>query len=317
MHFDSRAGATMTSAEVVHGQLSRGWKKRSLPVRDGILEILSTFRGALSTRQVYYQLVGRRLVPNRIAGYRAAARVLVRMRRLGEIPYDRIVDRGRRKHVRSGWDSARELMEQAARQFRRDYWTEQPKVVMVACEKAALEGVFAQVVDEYGASLWVVRGFISESFAYDFAEDIRQYNKAGQHVVVYYFGDHDPSGKDIPRDLSKRLRGFGAQFDWIHGGITAEDIEKYNIPPLPAKASDSRSRRFFERYGSVAAELDALPPDILQERIRQAIERHIEWVQWITVARDERIQRADLDLVVNNWESIKALASSNGIGGAP
>jgi len=53
---------------------------------------------------------------------------------------------------------------------------------------------------------------------------------------MLYFGDFDPSGIDIERDLSKRLERYGAE-DFIvqRIALTNEQIKEYNLPPIPVK----------------------------------------------------------------------------------
>ncbi|MBT9167459.1 MAG: hypothetical protein DDT19_00797 [Syntrophomonadaceae bacterium] len=50
----------------------------------------------------------------------------------------------------------------------------------------------------------------------------------------------------------------------------------YNLPPDFTKETDSRSKKFVERYGDLAVELDALPVPVLREKIRTAIEENLD-----------------------------------------
>jgi hypothetical protein len=104
---------------------------------------------------------------------------------------------------------------------------------------------------------------------------------AGQNVTLLYFGDFDPSGEDMVRSLGERL----AQKGLPKGGssptitkcaLTFEDIEEYNLPSDPTKVKDSRREAFVARHGDVAVELDALPVDVLRERIEQEVESRMD-----------------------------------------
>ncbi len=46
----------------------------------------------------------------------------------------------------------------------------------------------------------------------------------------------------------------------------------------PSKTTDTRAKRFFETFGDAcpSAELEAMHPDELRRRVREAIERHID-----------------------------------------
>ena len=98
----------------------------------------------------------------------------------------------------------------------------------------------------------------------------------------------------------------------INGGVykkialTKEDITKYNLPhdPNAVKKTDTRCRRFVEKWGLYAVELDALPPDILEERIREAIEAHIdlgEFNKQKSIAQKEREEILSFKGRVEDW----------------
>ena len=60
--------------------------------------------------------------------------------------------------------------------------------------------------------------------------------------------------------------------------LTPRDIKEYQLPhdPRALKKTDTRAQKHVERYGELAVELDALPPNILEGKIRAAIEAEIE-----------------------------------------
>lgn len=99
-------------------------------------------------------------------------------------------------------------------------------------------------------------------------------------LVVLQLGDHDPSGEDIYRDIRDKLSGAIVE----RVGLTPDQVGEYSLPPLPAKASDTRYVGFVRRHGDAAVELDALPPDALQALARAAVER------WIDREQVERIR---------------------------
>lgn len=286
----------------------RGKGKATLALEAAILNVLAGFDGPMSSRQVYYQVVSSGAVANNKKECGRVLRTLVDLRREGRVPYDRIVDRTRRRHLRPSWDGVEEILESCATHYRRNVWTDQRVVPMVCCEKAALEGIFSQAVDELGASLWTVRGYVSESFAWDWAEEILDLNRAGKSVQIFYFGDHDPSGLGIEADARKKLEGFGAQFEWARSGLLAEDFDAFDLVNVDVKASDSRAKVYLSRFGNRAAELDALPPAVLHERIRAAIESCVDGQALERVRVVEEAERETLRLVVSNWPVASAAA---------
>ena len=70
--------------------------------------------------------------------------------------------------------------------YRRDLWIDQGVHVEVWTEKDAIRGViFAAVTVEYDVPLMISRGFSSETFLYETAEDI---NDEGKPAVIYQLG---------------------------------------------------------------------------------------------------------------------------------
>lgn len=282
------------------GPRVRGEGKDTIALRQVIADVLAGFDGPMSGRQIFYQCVSLGAVENNAKGRGQVLRLILKMRRDGSIAYSRIVDRTRAKHHRAGWDNVSEALDGWRQYYRRDLWQDQKTIPMIACEKAALEGIFSQVVDEYGASLWTLRGFNSESFEYEWAEEVRELNAAGKNVIIYYFGDFDPSGLSIEETSRRKLEAWGAKFTWVRAGLLLEDFDRFNLIRIPVKAGDSRAKAFLSKFDR-AAELDALKPAELERRIRESIENHIDRERWNRMVSVEKAEKESLDLVIGNW----------------
>jgi hypothetical protein len=285
---------------------SRRYRK-TVALAKTIVDVLDAYPTlSMSTRQIYYQCVSSGAVTNCVASYDKVQRLVVQLRRSGEIPYERIVDRTRTKHQRPGWDGAAQILKACSHQFRRNRWSNALTVAMIGLEKQALEGVFAEAVNDYGASLWTLHGYGSESFLFEWAMEIKECTSNGQRVVIYYFGDHDATGLDIERAAVDSLHGHGAEFEWARAGLLWSDFTDFTLVNIPVKKGDSRSKKYLCEYGNRAAELDALPPDVLQQRIRRCIENHVDPAEWARLTRDEELQRETLSLVAKKWDSVVA-----------
>lgn len=289
-------------AEPSRGPRLRNWRKKSMPLVEAIENIFRRFDDPMSTRQVYYQCISLAVCENSDRAYEKIQRLVVQMRRASLIPYDRVVDRTRSKYQSRGWEGVADLLQSANVQFRRDYWAEQEVIPFVALEKQALEGVLCPVVDEYGASLWVFRGFGSEGFVYEMAQEMIRLRSEGKKPIVFYFGDHDASGLAIEVDAIGKLRAFGASFEWQRCGLLREDIEAFSLIQLPVKRKDSRAGEYLARFGDCAAELDALPPAELTRRVRSAIESCIDMDAWERIRRAEKLEKESLDMIAINWD---------------
>ena len=299
-----------------HAHISnpRGPYKATRELMGSICSVLDAYPVAMSTRQVFYQVVSLGKIGNNEKAYNKVQRLVVAMRRTGEIPYDRIVDRRRVKHQRPGWAGVEEILDASQEQYRRNIWADQETVVHVCCEKVALEGVFAAIVDPYGAALYCVGGFTSLSFAYEWAEEIRELEEVGKNVVVLYFGDHDPSGLSIERAVKEELAAHGATYEWKRCGLLWGDFERFTLVNVGIKQKDSRAPGYVRRYGEIAAELDALPPDELRWRVTTEIKKHVDKEALERTRINEVAERESLALVAGNWNA--ALAGAHAANGA-
>jgi hypothetical protein len=109
-------------------------------------------------------------------------------------------------------------------------------------------------------------GYASQSYV---AEVMRDVSRQDRPAVLLYAGDHDPSGEDIDRDFVARSDCW-AKVRRV--ALTAEQIEAYDLPSVPGKATDARAEAFEARHGRlVQVELDALPPETLRGLYGDAI----------------------------------------------
>jgi len=113
-----------------------------------------------------------------------------------------------------------------------------------------------------------------------------------KEVIVLYLGDHDPSGKDMIRDIRDRLTEFGVpnlKVDAI--ALTTEQVRRFNPPPNPAKITDSRAAAYIAEFGNQSWELDALPPRELNRIVEQGITRNINRKLMNEVIAREDVER--------------------------
>jgi hypothetical protein len=242
----------------------------------------------MTVRQVYYQLVSRQVIENTRTQYQAVTNMLVAARCDGTIPWAWIEDRIRRPRQVSMWSGLPDFAETVRCAYRRDTWASQPGYLEVWLEKDALSGIFEEALRPYGVTLCVGRGYdgwISINLA-------AQRYGAGEGVTVLYFGDFDPSGEDMVRSLRERLASLGSRPDIAKCALTLEDVSRYSVPPDFTKTTDTRRKAFVTRYGDLAVELDALPPDVLRERLISEAEARMD----LQALEDTRqVERAELE----------------------
>jgi hypothetical protein len=253
--------------------------------------IVEQFR-PVTVRQVFYQAVNRGLVPKDEAkGYRVVQRRLVALRESGVIPYGHIVDGTRYVHGYQRYNDLKEFTAYAAGLYRKDYWANSEVNVEVWLEKDALKGVLMPaVVHECGLGLHVTRGFASVTYLQEAAEDIE---RDGRPTYVYVLTDFDPSGVVIAEKVEEELMKRAPFSDIIVERLAVDraQIERWNLPTRPTKSTDTRASKFRRVHGTDSVELDAIPPDLLRELVKNAIDSHMEpWrlKQFQMVEEEER-----------------------------
>lgn len=278
----------------------RGLGKATVDLRDAILALLDEDEGPWTVRQIYYQMSVRDAVEKDDAGYNRVQRQVLAMRRGGLIPYGYIADNTRWMRKPSTFASLADWVDYSTDALRIDLWRDADRAVEVWCEKDALAGVLYDVTAQWHVPLMVARGYSSETFAFESAEQIIARKKP---TTIYYLGDFDPSGKHAAHDLETRLRGFidnnrptfanifpdiGAMFaaalspdnnllDFVSLAVTPEQIEAMSLPTRPTKRTDTRFRWFVDQYGDVeSCELDAIPPAVLRDLVQGAILGHLD-----------------------------------------
>jgi len=157
----------------------------------------------MTVRQVFYQLVSRQVIENNRSAYQAVSKALVAARLEGIIPWNHVEDRLRQPRHVSMWSSLTDFADTAAAAYRRDVWAEQRCYIETWLEKDALSGIFEDVLDPYGVTLNVGRGFDGWDSINNAA---LRFSAQRKPVVVLYFGDFDPSGEDMVRSLCERRR---------------------------------------------------------------------------------------------------------------
>lgn len=240
-------------------------------IRDGLVEILFE-QQPMTVRQVFYQAVTRGMIDKTEREYKGTVvRLLGEMRIGGRVPFGWIADSTRWMRKPNTWSSLEACLKSTAKHYRRSVWDDQDDYIEIWMEKDALAGVMVDVTAEWDVPLMVTRGYASLSFLMSSAETIRE---TISPTTIYYFGDYDPSGLDIGRNVEKRLREFSERDDltFERVAVTPEQIDEFNLPTRPTKKTDTRSKNF----KGESVELDAIPPDDLRALVRDCIEQHID-----------------------------------------
>lgn len=252
----------------------------------------------MSVRQVFYRIVSMGIIKKSEAEYRGTViRLLGNMRKDRTIPYHWIADNTRWVRRPNTHSSMTNALEETARLYRRSYWDGLDIYLEFWLEKDALSGVIYEETNKWDVPLLVTRGYPSLSFLYTAGEHISRTRKK---CYLYYLGDHDPSGINIPIKVEESIREFAPNVD-LHFeviAVTADQINKYDLPTRPTKLTDSRSKSFFGE----SVELDAIPSKELRQIVKSYIDRHLDPEHVKKIKNIERLEKESTQIFLDTMD---------------
>ena len=308
-----------------------------LDMVDKVNEIVVEYQAQgfrLTLRQIYYKFVARDLFPddrrwrrveetnkwvrdpngkkNAEPNYKWLGGIVNDGRLAGLIDWSAVEDRTRELQSLSRWTSPGEIVAATAQQFHVDLWEGQVFRPEVWIEKDALAGIVQRVCNELDVSFFACRGYTSQSGMWEAAMRLKKIAKT-QKPVIFHFGDHDPSGKDMTRDISDRLEMFMGGIELHRLALTMDQVQEYECPPDPAPVRDSRCRAYVAEFGDEAWELDALEPRVIEGLIRENVRRFmISPHQFARQLRKRDLGRKRLGAVAKHWQEVEEFVSKKG-----
>ena len=302
------------------------FNKISTVLIDHMIEIIAELDMTMTARQLYYQFIGRDLFPekwvddvynakkglppgtkNTIKNYKKFAALLTDARYAGLVGWDAIEDRVRRPTIWRDYPNLRDAVDSLVRSYRLPRWRGQTRYVELWVEKEALAGQMEPIAADFHVTLMANKGYSSASAMYECAQRImRESNQAESDYydndkeerdpTIFYVGDHDPSGEDMVRDLESRLVEFGVErLTFVKLALTMTQVKKHNLPPNPAKSTDSRYETYVEEHGDKSWEVEALPPKILAKTVRDALEKSVDRKLMDAVIKEENEHKDALE----------------------
>ena len=223
----------------------------------------------VTVRQLYYRLSTVDLCPKDDKGYRAIQRVGANMRKEGILPWAWITDSSRWQRKPTSYSGLEDALSDMQRYYRRNVWLAQDNYVEIWLEKDALAGIFYPITSEWDVPLMVSKGFSSLTYVYDAAQTFKQEALCGKECHIYYFGDYDPSGKDIGRDIRAKLLDYApeAEVAFHEVAVLPHQIEEWSLSSRPTKKKDSRAKG----WKGDSVELDSIDPKILRRLVTDSI----------------------------------------------
>lgn len=231
----------------------------------------------LTLRQLYYQLVSRDIIPNKQSEYAKISSILVKGRMAGQVDWDAIEDRIRVPRLPYYYHNVKDALLDTALSYRLDRQKGQKNYIEVWVEKDALSGILIKITGKFHVRLMVNRGYSSCTAMHDAAIRIQNaLDNDYENAIIFYLGDHDPSGIDMVRDIQDRLDGFHVDAIVKKIALTMNQVKKFNPPPNPAKITDPRAKWYISQYGNTSWEVDAISPKDLLTLLTKTIKNNID-----------------------------------------
>ena len=150
----------------------------------------------------------------------------------------------------------------------------QTRHIEIVVEKNTAAELVRRVANEYTLPVTSGRGYCSLEPRRQIAERCQASGKSG--LVLILVSDADPDGDEISESLARSMRDDFEIFNVhaVRAALTPDQATMHGLPPnTDAKTSSVNYQKFVERHGGRSVyELEAVPPDVLQALVREAIE---------------------------------------------
>jgi hypothetical protein len=131
-----------------------------------------------------------------------------------------------------------------------------------------------------------------------FVEDIRrlaEYFGEGKKLIVLVLSDLDPSGNYIKGDYINKFKfmedelSFTMPITFEKIALTPEQVQQYNLPWI---------KKNYRNEILDIVELDALPPNVLREIVKDAIEKYMDMEQLYEDLQIEKREKETLQFLI-------------------
>jgi len=244
-------------------------------------EILQEYTEGITIRQLHYRLVAIGMT-NDTNHYKRVVGAMTSARWNNTVTMESFIDRERsmygeteddEKYLDDEIEHAKDQVKAWMESYRLNKWSNQDNYVEVWIEKKALQGVFERPCLFADVGLAPCKGYPSITFLNEASKRFQDAIDNGKHPIILYFGDHDPSGDNIPFSLQENLRKMGVDVEVKRIALNPDQIEEMNLPGAPPKQTDTRTLQW---NGKSAVECDAVEPKRLRQMCEDAIAEHFD-----------------------------------------
>lgn len=269
----------------------------------------------LTVRQIHYQGVSREWWPNTDGQYQKLIGILRNARMAGMVSWTAIEDRGRALMGHRTFEAPGEALNALADKdyrdpwtYRLDLWATQDFRPEVWFEKQALSGVIGPICDELRVDWYATKGHSSVSETWAAGQRLSNYIAKGQRPIIFYLGDHDPTGIQITEHVRDTLSLFvGMPIMVQRLALNKDQIDELGLPHNPVKThwdgsyKDSRAAAYVEQFGEESWELDALEPGYMQRLVEEAVVRIRDQTKWDEIQEEETEDKRAIGHVMEEY----------------
>ena len=251
----------------------------------------------MTLRQVYYKFVKNGWFENSDASYEQLGKAVARGRMAGLVSWTDIEDKERDLYGVNTHEAPEQILRVMADRYHRDLWAGQPWRPEVWVEKKGMTNVVSDICNQLRVDFFACKGYNSLTEAWKAGQRLAGYVHKGQRPIIFYLGDHDPSGLDMVRNNREQIETFaGVPVMVVHLALTYEQVEELgpSLPPNPAKLKDARLPQYVEYMEDQGApdpyvswEVDALEPTYIRRLIADNVARIRDETLWDQELRRE------------------------------
>jgi len=293
---------------------------------DAVLRVLEELSEYLpvSERSVHYNLLSDPPLRNTASGLKYIndkrsskdlSDLITRARAAGIISWDDISDDTRpsikwRVHA-DARTFIRDSVDGFMKGYYRDLMVSQPNHIEILVEKNTVFSIVKKVAMEYCIPITSGRGNSSKAPLWQIVKRFKASGK--EKLILLLLSDFDSDGISITDSVvGYMLNDFAAHgitektLHPVRMGLWKHQVEAMNNPPksLEPNLRSSNYTRFVEEYGTDCWELEAIPPEQLQQIVREVIDSVIDVDAFNAEVAAERADAARLQATRNQLREV-------------
>lgn len=258
------------------------------PIVERAAEIVSSYGGGVTLRQLFYRLLSESILPNTNSAYKQLSSKTAKARREGWFPG--LVDHTREIRQSSSWTSPHDAMQDFVRWYERPRTEGQEYAIYLGAEKATMLSQLDSWFSRLGIPIILFRGYGSQTYL---DEITAHWHADEREPILIYAGDLDPSGEDIERDFEERTSLIPWTIERV--AVIYDQIDELGLVKQSGKWTDTRAPKFAAKYGELfQIEVEAVEPDTLEQLYRDALGKYWDESTYQEILAAEKSERAEL-----------------------